>query len=147
MIWPVSEAVAQLAVAGSGPDSDCRHDVGEDAFESGLELMRQLTSRLSAEFALRIFLNADPDRTISVVRGWSFDADEHVRRLASEGTRSYLPWAKQVPQLHVRPELTIPIVDALYRDESSYVRRSVGNHVNDLSRRHPQLAVEIGRRW
>ena len=146
MVWPISEAVAQLAVTGSRPSGEGRRD-DEGAFERGLELMRQLTSRLSAEFALRIFLNADLDRTMSVVRGWCFDPDEHVRRLASEGTRSFLPWAKQVPELHARPDLAVPIVDALYRDESTYVRRSVGNHVNDLSRRHPQLAVEIGRRW
>ena len=70
-----------------------------------------------------------------------------MRRLASEGTRSYLPWAKQVTELHLRPTLTVPIIDALYRDDSTYVRRSVGNHVNDLSRRHPELVVEIGKRW
>jgi 3-methyladenine DNA glycosylase AlkC len=145
MIWPVSEAVARLAVRPSALEG--QDDTPDDAFEIGLEQMRQLTSRLSAEFALRIFLNADADRTIAVVRTWCSDPDEHVRRLASEGTRSYLPWAKQVPELHIRPTLTVPIVDALYRDDSAYVRRSVGNHVNDLSRRHPGLVVDIGKRW
>lgn len=134
-IWPVTEAVAELAVGG------------EQTFERGLELLRRLTSRLSAEFALRIFLLADADRTLRVVQHWCDDDDEHVRRLASEGTRSYLPWARQVPALHARPALTQPILDALYRDESEYVRRSVGNHVNDLSRRHPDVAVEVGSRW
>jgi 3-methyladenine DNA glycosylase AlkC len=144
MIWPVTEAVAQLAVDASAPEADRQ---APRAFEAGLELMRQLTSRLSAEFALRIFLNADAARTIDVVTTWCSDPDEHVRRLASEGTRSYLPWAKQVTELHLRPTLTVPIIDALYRDDSAYVRRSVGNHVNDLSRRHPELVVEIGKRW
>lgn len=137
MIWPVTEAVARLAVDAPAPG----------AFEAGLELMRRLTNRLSAEFALRIFLAADAARTVDVVTTWCSDPDEHVRRLASEGTRSYLPWARQVAELHLRPTLTVPIIDALYRDDSSYVRRSVGNHLNDLSRRHPELAVEIGRRW
>jgi 3-methyladenine DNA glycosylase AlkC len=144
MIWPVTEAVAQLAVDASAPESDQQ---APGAFEVGLELMRQLTSRLSAEFALRIFLDADAARTIDVATTWCYDPDEHVRRLASEGTRSYLPWAKQVTELHLRPTLTLPIIDALYRDDSAYVRRSVGNHVNDLSRRHPELVVEIGKRW
>jgi 3-methyladenine DNA glycosylase AlkC len=144
MIWPVTEAVAQLAVDASAPEADRQ---APRAFEAGLELMRQLTSRLSAEFALRIFLNADAARTIDVATTWCSDPDEHVRRLASEGTRSYLPWAKQVTELHLRPTLTVPIIDALYRDDSAYVRRSVGNHVNDLSRRHPELVVEIGKRW
>lgn len=133
-IWPVTEAVAELAVAG-------------DAFEEGLELLRRLTGRLSAEFALRTFLEADAERTLAVVRGWCADEDEHVRRLASEGTRSFLPWGRQVPALHARPALTVPVLDALRRDESAYVRRSVANHLNDLSRRHPDLAAEVGARW
>lgn len=140
MIWPVTEAVAELAVRASA-------DPPADAFERGLELLRLLTGRLSAEFALRIFLAADVHRTLAVVRGWCRDEDEHVRRLSSEGTRSFLPWARQVPALHEQPDLTRPIVDALYRDGSEYVRRSVGNHVNDLSRRHPALAVQIGAGW
>jgi 3-methyladenine DNA glycosylase AlkC len=144
MIWPVTEAVAQLAVDASAAETD---QAAPGAFEAGLELMRKLTSRLSAEFALRIFLNADAARTIDIVTTWCSDPDEHVRRLASEGTRSYLPWARQVTELHLRPTLTVPIIDALYRDDSTYVRRSVGNHLNDLSRRHPELAVEIGKRW
>ncbi|GAA0951482.1 hypothetical protein GCM10009554_53020 [Kribbella koreensis] len=144
MIWPVTEAVAQLAVDAAAAGTD---QAAPGAFEAGLELMRRLTSRLSAEFALRIFLNADAARTIDVVTSWCSDPDEHVRRLTSEGTRSYLPWARQVTELHLHPTLTVPIIDALYRDDSTYVRRSVANHLNDLSRGHPELAVEIGKRW
>ncbi len=144
MIWPVSEAVARLAVDASGRESE---RVQPGPFEAGLELMRQMTHRLSAEFALRIFLDADAPRAVAAVTRWCADPNDHVRRLASEGTRSYLPWGKQVPALHLSPSLTVPIVDALYRDDSAYVRRSVANHVNDLSRRHPRLAVEIGKRW
>ena len=142
-IWPVTEAVAELAVAAPRDAGAA----GPPAFERGLELLRRLTGRLSAEFALRIFLLADVDRTLRVVQGWCADEDEHVRRLASEGTRSHLPWARQMPELHARPGLTVPVLDALYTDESEYVRRSVGNHLNDLSRRHPDLAVEVGSRW
>ena len=36
---------------------------------------------------------------------------------------------------------TLPILDALYRDESEYVRRSVANHINDISRLDPGLCV------
>lgn len=149
MIWPVTEAVAHLAVRVSSRDgsSDVAGGADPQTFEEGLELLRLLTGRLSAEFALRVFLAADVHRTLEVVRGWCLDEDEHVRRLASEGTRSFLPWGRQVPALHEQPGLTRSIVDALYRDESEYVRRSVGNHVNDLARRHPQLAVRIGAGW
>jgi 3-methyladenine DNA glycosylase AlkC len=82
-----------------------------------------------------------------VVLDWTGHPDEHVRRLASEGTRARLPWAKRVPGLIERPDVTRPILEALRRDESEYVRRSVANHLNDLSRLDPALAVAIAGEW
>lgn len=137
MIWPVTEAVAVLA---SGPAAGT-------AFEDGLHLLADLTPRLTAEFALRRMLNADLDRALAVVSDWTAHPDEHVRRLASEGTRPRLPWAVRVPAILVRPEATLPILDALYQDPSEYVRRSVANHVNDISHARVDLAVETARRW
>jgi 3-methyladenine DNA glycosylase AlkC len=133
MIWPVSEAVAVLAVPGD--------------FEAGLALLARLTGRLTGEFAIRTFLDADLDRTLAVVRGWTGHADEHVRRLASEGTRPRLPWARRVRAITERPEAAVELLDALYRDESDYVRRSVANHLNDVSRLDAALATDTARRW
>jgi 3-methyladenine DNA glycosylase AlkC len=137
MIWPVSEALASRAL-----ESD-----GERDFEDGLELLAELTGRLTGEFALRGFLAADLDRALQTVLTWTTHEDEHVRRLASEGTRPRLPWARRVPTLTSQPAATLPILDALHRDESEYVRRSVANHLNDLSRADPALAVETATRW
>ena len=134
MIWPVTEAVAVRAV-----------ESGE--IEAGLQLLAELTPRLTAEFALRTFLSADLDRTLAVVQTWTDHPDEHVRRLASEGTRARLPWAPRVAGLVERPEVTRPILEALRRDDSEYVRRSVANHLNDLSRLDPALAVNMASGW
>ena len=134
MIWPVTEAVAVRAVES-------------DEFEAGLELLADLTPRLTAEFALRTFLNADLDRTLAVVRKWTNHPDEHVRRLASEGTRPRLPWAKRVQGVLDRPDATRPILESLRRDDSEYVRRSVANHLNDISRVDADLAVEVASGW
>jgi 3-methyladenine DNA glycosylase AlkC len=157
MIWPVSEAVATLATAAteapleskpkSKPKPVKRKSPEPAAFEAGLALLAELTPRLTGEFALRTFLNADLDRTLAVVRTWTSHPHEHVRRLASEGTRPRLPWAKRVPVLTARPEATIPVLDGLYRDACDYVRRSVANHLNDLSRADPALAVRTAKRW
>lgn len=49
----------------------------------------------------------------------------------------------RVRALLTRPEATIPILDALYRDDSASVRRSVANHLNDLSRISPAQAVGV----
>lgn len=133
MIWPVTEAVATRAV-----DAD---------FDAGLALLADLTPRLTAEFALRTFLAADLDRTLETALRWTAGPDEHVRRLASEGTRPRLPWARRVPALLDHPQATLPVLDALHRDESDYVRRSVSNHLNDISRAEPALAVATAGRW
>ncbi|MFK3979155.1 hypothetical protein ACI2K4_02125 [Micromonospora sp. NPDC050397] len=152
MIWPVTEAVAVLALGGphprGGPVEQKPRDRSEAGdFEAGLGLLAALTGRLTGEFALRAFLNADLDRTLATVAGWTSDPDAHVRRLASEGTRPRLPWAKQVAALKRRPDATQPILDALYRDNEEYVRRSVANHLNDVSRLDADLAVDTAARW
>lgn len=137
MIWPVTEAVASLATT-SGDATE---------FDDGMALLAELTPRLTGEFAIRTFLDADLRRSLEIALEWTGHHDEHVRRLATEGTRTRLPWARRVAGLTARPELTIPILDALYRDDSEYVRRSVANHLNDLSRADAAVAVAIAKRW
>jgi 3-methyladenine DNA glycosylase AlkC len=136
-IWPVSEAVALLATAS--PD--------KADLEAGLALTAALTPRLTCEFALRIFLNANLDATLTAASSWTDSPDEHVRRLATEGTRPLLPWAAQVPEIRRNPAAALPILNALRRDSSETVRRSVANHLNDISRLDPELAVATAQSW
>jgi 3-methyladenine DNA glycosylase AlkC len=137
MVWPVGEAVAERAL-NSTKDRD---------FDDGLALLAQLTERFTSEFALRNFLNADLRRTLDAAAGWAHDDSEAVRRLASEGTRPRLPWAKQVPAFRAQPSAAMGILDVLYTDESETVRRSVANHLNDISHADPNLAVRTATRW
>lgn len=135
--WPVGEAVAIAALADGAPD----------AFERGLALLAALTPRLTSEWALRPFLRADLDRTLAVATTWTAHADPHVRRLASEGTRLRLPWGTSVPELSKRPEATLPLLEPLALDPDEVVRRSVANHLNDLSRLDAALVVATCERW
>jgi 3-methyladenine DNA glycosylase AlkC len=137
LIWPVTGALATRAV----------QDGGNAAFDDAMALLADLTGRLTAEFAIRTLLRHDLDRALGIIGEWTGSADADVRRLASEGTRPYLPWSVRVPGILARPGATVPILDALYRDESEYVRRSVANHLNDLSRDHPDLVVTTAGRW
>ncbi len=134
-IWPVGETVTTLGL------KQPQH------FADALGLLAELTPRLTSEFPIRRLLDHDIDAALAIVLSWTTHPDPHVRRLASEGTRVYLPWAVRVRALHGRPEATVPILDALYRDESDYVRRSVANHLNDLARQNPDLVVEVAARW
>jgi 3-methyladenine DNA glycosylase AlkC len=137
MIWPVSETAVTLALAAPAAA----------AFADCLALLADLTPRLTGEFAIRRLLAADLDRALDVIRAWTSHPDWHVRRLASEGTRPYLPWAIRVPDLAGRPAATLPVLDALYRDPVEDVRRSVANHLNDLARHAPELAVATASGW
>ncbi|MFE9479889.1 DNA alkylation repair protein [Streptomyces spororaveus] len=152
--WPAFEAVVRTALARPGFEGWMTFPVNEavavrglEAFEPGLDLLHDLTSRLTAESAVRPFLRADPARALAVVQKWTDDPDPHVRHLASEGTRPRLPWAPQLPAFVADPRPALPVLDALYRDGSEYVRRSVSNHLNDIARDHPALAVETAARW
>lgn len=136
-LWPVTETAVTLAL-----------DSGDPAhFDDCLTLLAELTPRLTAEFAIRRLLAADLPRSLAAIRSWTSHPDEHVRRLASEGTRPYLPWAVRVPAIIDHPDATVPILDALYRDPHEYVRRSVANHLNDLARHAPDLVVSTAARW
>jgi 3-methyladenine DNA glycosylase AlkC len=137
MMWPVTETVTTAALASDEPD----------AFDDGLRLLAELTPRLTGEFAIRRFLAADLDRSLETILPWTAHPNEHVRRLASEGTRAFLPWAIRVRSLLEHPEKVAPILTALRDDESEYVRRSVANHLNDLGRQSPALATRLAGSW
>jgi hypothetical protein len=70
-----------------------------------------------------------------------------VRRLASEGIRPRLPWAMALPQFKKDPAPLLPILENLKQDESDYVRRSVANNLNDISKDHPDVVLKIIKQW
>jgi hypothetical protein len=45
------------------------------------------------------------------------------------------------------PLPVIEILEILKDDESEYVRRSVANNLNDISKDHPEIVVAIVKRW
>lgn len=120
---------------------------GRDHFDLSMQALHDLTRFGSAEFAVRHFLAADFDRTLAVMRGWTGDADEHVRRLASEGSRPRLPWSFRLERAIADPSLTFPIPEALRSDPSVYVRKSAANHLNDIAKDHPDWLLGRLATW
>lgn len=120
---------------------------GREAFDRSMQALHLFTRHGSAEFAIRHFLRDEPERTLAVMRGWARDESEHVRRLASEGSRPRLPWSFRLGRFVADPEPTWPILDALKADPSPYVRKSVANHLNDNSKDHPQWLVRRLAGW
>lgn len=116
-------------------------------FAESMEVLKALTKRSTAEFAIRPFLREHPEATFATLRGWIEDPDENVRRLVSEGTRPRLPWAERVPNLLQDPRPGLELLEDLKDDPSIYVRRSVANHLNDVGKDHPERLLAVAKRW
>ncbi|APZ54219.1 hypothetical protein [Salipiger abyssi] len=117
---------------------------GLETPERALDLLHAATQRFSMEYAIRPFLNRWPDLVLDRMALWARDPHYHVRRLVSEGTRPRLPWGAGITLDPLRP---LALLDLLHADEARFVTRSVANHLNDLSRPHPDAVLERLRRW
>ncbi len=153
---PFGRAAQVLCAAASGAALDmwaawpCVTYVercGLDEPETALDALACLTRYASAEFAIRPFLEHHPHRTLTRLTEWADSGDVHLRRLVSEGTRPRLPWARRLVAPQWDPLAVLPLLDRLHDDPELYVRRSVANHLNDLAKDHPTLAVIVARRW
>ncbi len=120
---------------------------GADYFDESMEALHYLTRFSTAEFAIRPFIKSDLERSMALIYTWTKDENVHVRRLASEGTRPALPWSFKFDAFIKNPALTLPIIEALKEDKDLYVKKSVGNHLNDISKHHPQLVVDTVSAW
>lgn len=120
---------------------------GLDDPAAALDALARLTCHASAEFAIRPFIERHPEATFARLADWAGSDDLHLRRLVSEGTRPRLPWGGRLAALQRDPSPVLPLLDRLRDDPEEYVRRSVANHLNDIAKDHPALAVEIAGRW
>lgn len=109
-----------------------------------LHTLREITKRFSVEFAIRDFINAYPVETLTMLETCAVSENYHERRLASEGLRPKLPWAKKLTIDHTLP---LKHLTLLYSDKTRYVTRSVANHLNDISKIDPSLVITQLKRW
>jgi len=120
---------------------------GGHAFDLSMDALKYFTAFGSSEFAIRHFLRSDLDRSLKLMHGWSLDDNEHVRRLASEGCRPRLPWSFRLEPVQADPLLAAGILDNLKADPSLYVRKSVANHLNDITKDHPEWVLDLIEGW
>lgn len=127
--------------------SDFVAQFGLDDVPASLDALHFFTRFGSAEFAIRPFILRDPSATLAVLTSWTASDNEHVRRLASEGSRPRLPWGARLQFLVADPSPTFAILTALRADDSLYVRKSVANHLNDICKDHPDTALDLVSAW
>ena len=109
-----------------------------------LQALREITKRFSVEYAIRDFINIYPTQTLAMLEICAKSENYHERRLASEGLRIKLPWAKGLTTDY---RLAFKHLELLYIDETRYVIRSVANHLNDIAKIDAPLVLETLKRW
>ena len=120
---------------------------GIDYPELSFEALKHITQYTSCEFAIRPFIIKYEERSMEFMLSCSLSSHQNVRRFASEGCRSRLPWAMALPRFKKDASLNIPILENLKADNSLFVRKSVANNLNDISKNHESLALELAQKW
>jgi 3-methyladenine DNA glycosylase AlkC len=120
---------------------------GLDDFETSMQALAAFTINSSSEFAIRFFLIRYEKETLIQMKKWASSKNEHLRRLASEGSRPRLPWAIALDSFKKDPSPIVEILELLKDDASIYVRKSVANSLNDISKDNPHITKEIAQSW
>ncbi|MEQ1722581.1 MAG: DNA alkylation repair protein [Pseudobdellovibrio sp.] len=131
-LWPTTEFIQMY---------------GLDYTDRSLEAMYELTSKFTAEFSIRPFINKYGHQIYDKLLPWKQDQNEHIRRWLSEGTRPRLPWGEKLHAAVKDPKKGLEILEHLKFDPSLYVRKSVANHLNDIAKDHPELVVSTLLKW
>ncbi len=129
------------------PHCDFVADYGLDHFEESMHAMYEITKRFTSEFSIRFFLRKFPVETLARLKKWTKDENHHVRRLVSEGMRPRLPWSFRLKEFEKDPSPVIELLELLKDDDELYVRRSVANNLNDITKNHPDRVVELLTLW
>ncbi|MCY4248514.1 MAG: DNA alkylation repair protein, partial [Chloroflexi bacterium] len=122
-----------------------RHGLAHPA--ASLDAIAIITRHATCEGAIRPYIRRYPTATLARLREWTNDENEHVRRLVSEGTRPRLPWWPPLREFIADPAPALALLECLKDDPALYVRRSVANNLNDISKDHPQLVLARMTAW
>ncbi len=120
---------------------------GLDHWELSMNAIFEITKRNTGEYCIRPFIVKYPDETIEKMIRWSLDSNFHVRRLASEGGRPRLPWARKLDLFIRDPSPLLPILENLKSDDVKYVQKSVANCIHDILKDRPDIGKSLVESW
>ncbi len=83
------------------------------------------------------------EEALPVIDEWLSDPRPNVRRAVTEGLRI---WTNR-PYFREHPGRAIARLSRLRSDTSEYVRKSVGNALRDISKKHPELVAAELETW
>lgn len=120
---------------------------GLDNLKTSTQAFEKITQYTSCEFAVRPYILKYPNEMMDQMLSWSTHNNLNVRRLASEGCRPSLPLATALPIFKKDPGPILPILENLKNDESDFVRKSVANNINDISKNNPSVVIKLAKSW
>jgi 3-methyladenine DNA glycosylase AlkC len=127
--------------------ADYIEQFGIEHYEISVDAIEFTTQFITCEFAVRPFILKYPNKMVPQLKKWAKHKNEKVRRLATEGIRPRLPWAMALPEFKKDPSQVLEILEILKNDESEFVRRSVANNLNDISKDHPNIVIDVAKKW
>ncbi|MCI9144304.1 MAG: DNA alkylation repair protein [Lachnospiraceae bacterium] len=83
------------------------------------------------------------EQALPLIREWLSDENANVRRAVAEGLRI---WTNR-SFFRENPRIAVELLAERREDGSEYVRKSAGNALRDISRKHPELILEELKKW
>lgn len=83
------------------------------------------------------------ETALPVIKDWLASDVANTRRAVSEGLRI---WTGR-PYFKENPQVAIDLLSAHREDTSLYMRKSVGNALRDISKKHPELVAKELQQW
>ncbi|ODS33031.1 MAG: DNA alkylation repair enzyme [Candidatus Scalindua rubra] len=100
-----------------------------------------------AWYSIRPFVRKELKKAIEYFQSWVNDSHEGIRRCAIECTRPNGVWCTHIKEIQQNPDICLSLLSAVNSDESSYVRKSVGNWLNDESKHKSKWVIELCNIW
>jgi 3-methyladenine DNA glycosylase AlkC len=91
----------------------------------------------------RYCLDVGYGSALPVIKEWLSDGNQNVRRAVTEGLRI---WTGR-EYFNEHPGVAIKFLSGLKEDDSEYVRKSVGNALRDISKKHSKLIKSEIETW
>lgn len=98
-------------------------------------------------FGVRPQAEALGPEVVRLLQDWVADPSPFVRRAAIEAVRPRGVWVKHLSWSVDAPAYLGPLLEQLRGDSSRFVANAVGNALNDIAKKKPELVLEIVSRW
>jgi len=120
---------------------------GLEHFDTSMKAIEELTKRNTGEYAIRPYIKKYPTESIQQMKLWAKSENFHLRRLASEGLRPKLPWAKKLELFISNPKPVFEILNILKTEQIKFVMKSVANNLADYIKVNPEAAFSFIKEW